>query len=213
MKRLFGVLLLLVLPGGFGTPNLAAQMTSMEPPGDDIGPEFVGFVGAVQPLNNLTDSPSTYGTTIPPDVLMGGEFTYWASRVVGIGVMGLYSPATLNAVGGPGRGIGRLGEMEYMAGTLNLTFRIRSSGSAGALEPYFSMGAGLRRLQFYGDEVPKISATDPAATAAIGMRVALTSSLWFRGELRDVASYYISAATDESRLQNDIGITVGFGIR
>ncbi len=217
MKRLSGVLLFLVLSLGglsIGAPKLAAQMLASPPFGEDTGPELFAVAGVVQPLNNLTDNTGTYGIVMPPDLMMGGEATYWASRSVGIGVMGLYSPATLEAVaGGFGRGPGTLGETEYMAGTVNLTFRLRSSGSAGVLEPYFSMGAGLRRLNFYGGEVPKLSATDPMATAAVGVRVHLISSLWIRGELRDMASYYISAATDASKLQNDIGITIGVGVR
>lgn len=217
MRRPSGVLplLSLLLCGlSLGASGLTAQMAPAAPLGDDTGPEFFGIAGVIQPLNNLTDNTGAYGIVMPPDVMMGGEATYWASSAVGIGVMGLYSPATLEGVsGGFGRGIGTLGETEYLAGTVNLTFRLRSSGSAGALEPYFTMGGGLRQLKFYGDEVPKLSATDPMATAAIGVRVHLMSSLWFRGELRDMASYYISAATDESKLQNDIGVTIGFGIR
>ncbi|WP_420441584.1 hypothetical protein [Candidatus Palauibacter sp.] len=215
MRRLSGVFLFLFLCGlSLGASKLTAQMTPAAPFGEDTGPELFGLAGVIQPLNNLTDNTGAYGIVIPPDVMMGGEVTYWASRAVGIGVMGLYSPATLEAVaGGPGRGPGTLGEMEYLAGTVNLTFRLRSSGSAGALEPYVTMGGGLRQLKFYGAEVPKLSATDPMATAAIGVRVHLLSSVWFRGELRDMASYYISATTDASKLQNDIGITIGFGVR
>jgi len=215
MRRPSGVLLFLFLCGlAPGATQLTAQMAPSAPLGDDTGPELFGLAGVIQPLNNLTDNTGAYGIVIPPDVMMGGEATYWASRAVGIGVMGLYSPATLEGVGGgPGRGLGTLGEMEYLAGTVNLTFRLRSAGSAGALEPYFTVGGGLRQLKFYGAEVPKLSATDPMATAAVGVRVHLMSSLWFRGELRDMASYYISAATDASKLQNDIGITIGFGIR
>ena len=221
MRRPSGVLPFFLLALGsslcgvsFGASNLAAQITPAAPFGDETGPEFFALGGLLQPLNNLTDNTGAYGTVIPPDVAMGGEFTYWASNAIGIGVMGLYSPATLEAVtGGFGQGPGTLGEMEYMAGTVNLTFRLRSSGSAGALEPYFTMGGGLRHLKFYGAEVPKLGATDPMATAALGVRVHLTSSLWFRGELRDMASFYISNLTDASKLQNDIGIMIGFGVR
>ncbi|MXW56573.1 MAG: hypothetical protein F4X22_11520 [Gemmatimonadales bacterium] len=215
MRRPSGVLLFLFLCGlASGASQLTAQMTPVAPLGDDTGPELFGLAGVIQPLNNLTDNTGAYGIVIPPDVMMGGEATYWASRSVGIGVMGLYSPATLEGVGGgPGRGVGTLGEMEYLAGTVNLTFRLRSSGSAGALEPYFTVGGGLRQLKFYGAEVPKLSATDPMATVAVGVRVHLASSLWFRGELRDMASYYISAQTEASKLQNDVGITIGFGVR
>lgn len=217
MRRPSGVLpfFCLFLCGlSLGASNLTAQMGPAAPLGDDTGPEFFGLAGVIQPLNNLTDNTGAYGIVMPPDVMMGGEATWWASSAVGIGVMGLYSPATLEGVGGGlGRGLGTLGEMEYLAGTVNLTFRLRSPGSAGALEPYFTVGGGLRQLKFYGAEVPKLSATDPMATAAIGVRVHLMSSLWFRGELRDMASYYISAATDASKLQNDIGVTIGFGIR
>lgn len=215
MRRLSGALLFLFLCGlSLGASNLTAQMAPAAPLGDDTGPEFFGLAGVIQPLNNLTDNTGAYGLVIPPDVMIGGEATYWASRSVGIGVMGLYSPATLEGVGGGrGQGPGTLGEMEYMAATVNLTFRLRSSGSAGALEPYVTMGAGLRKLKFYGDQLPELSSTDPLATVAAGVRVHLTSSLWFRGELRDMASYYISGATDVSKLQNDVGITIGFGVR
>lgn len=201
--------------GGAGIPDLSAQMTPAPPPGSDTGPELVGFVGVLQPLSNLTEDPTTFGMTIPPDLLMGGEATWWASPVVGIGVMGLYSPATLNPVraGGPGRGITRLGELEYMTGMANLTFRLRSSGSTSLLEPYASVGAGLRRLRFAGRAVPEITATDPAATIAAGLRISLSPSVWLRGEVRDMASFYISRATDVSRLQNDVVVTIGLGVR
>ena len=146
MRRPTGVLLFLflLLCGLYpGASKLTAQMTPAAAFGDDTGPELFGLAGVIQPLNNLTDNTGAYGTVIPPDVMMGGEATYWASRAVGIGVMGLYSPATLEAVaGGPGRGPGTLGEMEYLAGTVNLTFRLRSAGSAGVLEPYFTVGGG-----------------------------------------------------------------------
>lgn len=215
MRRPSGVLPFLFLCGlSLGASNLTAQIAPAAPLGDDTGPEFFAIAGVIQPLNNLTDNTGAYGILIPPDVMMGGEATWWASSAVGVGVMGLYSPATLEGVGGGfGRGPGTLGEMEYLAGTVNLTFRLRSSGSAGALEPYFTMGGGLRQLKFYGAQVPKLSATDPMATVAVGVRVHLVSSLWFRGELRDMASYYISSATEASKLQNDIGVTIGFGIR
>ena len=211
-----GFLLAGPLFGGPGMTDLSAQMAAAPPPGEDTGPEIVGFVGVLQPLSNLTEDPTTFGTTIPPDVLMGGEVTWWASSAVGIGIMGLYSPATLNPVqaSGLGRGgIGRLGELEYMTGMANLTFRLRSSGAAGLLEPYASVGAGLRRLRFAARAVPEISATDPAATVAAGLRVALSSSVWLRAEVRDMASFYISRATDVSKLQNDVVITIGLGFR
>ncbi|WP_420461499.1 hypothetical protein [Candidatus Palauibacter sp.] len=217
MTRLTSRLFLLggLLLCGSGISDLSAQITPAPPPGEDTGPEFLGFVGILQPLSNLTEDPSTYGTAIPPDLLMGGEVTWWASRVVGIGLMGLYSPAILNPVGGGGlgRNFRSLGEIEYMTGMASLTFRFRSSGSTGLLEPYASVGAGLRRLRFAAQAVPEISATDPAATIAAGLRVSLSESVWLRGEVRDMASFYISAATDRSRLQNDVVITLGLGIR
>ena len=219
MTRLTGTFLLLggLLLAGSGSSELAAQlrMTPDPPPGKDTGAEFAGFVGVLQPLGNLTDSGDSFGMAIPPDLLMGGEVTWWASRAVGIGVMGLYSPATLNPVGigGGSRSVSRLGEIEYMTGIASLTFRLRSDGATGLIEPYASVGGGLRRLRFAGRAVPEISATDPAATIAAGLRVSLTPSIWFRGEVRDMASFYISRATDASKLQNDVVITIGFGIR
>lgn len=217
MTRLSRTLLLLggFLLAGPGLTNLSAQMASAAPPGSDTGPEFGGFVGVLQPLANLTENPATYGTTIPPDLLMGGEVMWWASPVIGIGVMGLYSPATLDPVGlgSFGQRFDRLGELEYMSGMAQLTFRLRSSGSTSLIEPYASLGAGLRRVRFVGQAVPEISATDPAASLGLGLRVALLPSVWLRVEARDMASFYVSQATDESRLQNDVVITLGLGYR
>ena len=217
MTRLTRTLLLLggFLFAGAGMPALSAQIVPAAPPGEDTGPEFIGFVGVLQPLANLTENANTYGTVIPPDLLMGAEAMWWASPVVGVGIMGLYSPATLNPVisSGFGRDLPMLGELEYMTGMAQLTFRLRSSGAAGQIEPYVALGAGLRRVRFAGRAVPEITATDPAASLAAGLRVPLTRSVWLRAEARDMASFYISRATDESKLQNDVIVTIGLGIR
>ena len=107
-----------------------------------------------------------------------------------------------------------LGSTDYMTGLLNLTFRINSSGSASALEPYFTIGGGVRRTLVDGTFDPEVAnSTDPAATAALGIRVPAIAGLWFRGELRNIASRYKSPATGEMSLQNDILITVGIGLR
>ncbi len=189
---------------------------SGEPSGDSemTGVDFFALVGVLQPLGNLTDNPNTYGTTIPPDVLAGGELTIWLSKAFGVGFMGLYAPASLGRTGVRfGQGSANLGDLSYMAGAVNLTVRIMSAGSAGALEPYLSIGGGVRRLGFSGPSVPKIDSMDPLGTIAGGVRIALSSKLWLRGEVRDIISLYDLNGTADSRLQNDIGITIGFGIR
>ena len=175
-----GVLSAGPLLGGAGIPHLSAQMLSTPPPGADTGPELVGFVGVLQPLSDLTEDPTTFGMAIPPDLLMGGEATWWASPVVGIGVMGLYSPATLNPVGsaGPGRTTVRLGELEYMTGMANLTFRlpvVRVHGVARALR----LGGGgapataVRRPCGAGDQRDRSRSHDrrraPGRALAIGL--------------------------------------------
>ena len=196
--------------------SLEAQMETeyAATSGSDV--EFFAFVGVLEPLTNLTANPTSFGTMITPSVVMGGEVTLWSSDMLGIGIMGAYAPADMSAfetqVNSPTPN--DMGSVNYMAGLLNLTFRMRSLGSAGALEPYFTLGGGVRRILVDGTFNPEVvSSTNPAATAALGVRVQAISGLWLRGELRDIASLYESPTTGGTNFQNDIVITIGFGVR
>ena len=208
--------LLLFVSGMLEVTNLEAQMVTEDAASSGSTIEFFAVTGVLQPLANFTTNPTSFGTQISPSLTYGGELTFWSSDLLGIGIMGAYAPADMSAfttqLSSPAPT--DLGSTDYMAGLLNLTFRINSSGSASALEPYFTIGGGVRRILVDGTFDPEVtSSTDPAATAALGIRVPAIAGLWFRGELRNIASRYKSPATGEMSLQNDILITVGIGLR
>ncbi len=140
----------------------------------------------------------------------------WVSNAVGLGVFGAYAPADLEPFSTQFQGAipENLGKADYMAGLVNLTFRIRPSGSAGSLEPYFSVGGGVRRLAVDAIAGPQVdNSTDPAGTVALGLRVPMSSSILFRGELRALGSMFESPDTGESRFQNDVAVSMGLSIR
>ncbi len=205
-----GLLLFVALfPAG-----LSAQMGSQPQSEVDVlgeGVEFFGLAGVLQPLGDLTDHSDGVGLTIPPNLLLGGEITLWPTSHVGIGLMGFHSATELGWVGQLAQTVPSPGKLNYSVGIANVVFRIIAPGSAGALEPYAALGAGFRSIDFHGREFPPVSSTDPMASVAIGMRISLVRSLWMRGEIRNMASFYHSQGG--RRLQNDVGITVGFGLR
>jgi len=208
--------LLIFASGLLEATNLEAQIATEDAASSGSAVEFFAVAGVLQPLANLTTNPTSFGTQISPSLTYGGELTFWSSDLLGIGIMGAYAPAGMSAfttqLSSPAPT--DLGSTDYMAGLLNLTFRINSSGSASALEPYFTIGGGVRRILVDGTFDPEVtSSTDPAATAALGIRVPAIAGLWFRGELRNIASRYKSPVTGEMSLQNDILITVGIGLR
>lgn len=211
-----GGLLLLILAGHAAPPPLAAQALEEEDYATPTELEIYAFGGALHPLANLTFDDGSFGTAVSPDVVLGAELTYWFTERLGIGVVGAFSPADLQPVATQFQGAipDSLGSATYVAALGALTYRIASGGSARALEPYFSVGAGLRHIDTDPIAQPEAeSSTDPALTVAGGIRVPVTGSLWMRGELRDIASTYESPTTGDSRIQNDITVSLGVGVR
>jgi len=188
-------------------------MDDREATDSGTGIEFFGFVGILAPIATLTENPATFGTVVSTHMLYGGEITLWMSNNFGIGFRGAYSGPDLNAVDTQFEGAipERLGTLDYLVGTVNVTYRIRSAGSAGSLEPYFTVGGGVRHIAVDEIAAPEVEdSTDPAGTIAAGIRVPLNSWFRFRAELRDVFSFYESPATGDSQMQHDMAITFGF---
>ncbi|MDX1578587.1 MAG: hypothetical protein R3266_08880 [Gemmatimonadota bacterium] len=195
---------------------LAAQTID---PGVEPSPfEVQGFVGVLQPLANLSENPDAFGTVLTPNVAFGAEATLWVSPRLGLSAGGVLSPTDLDAFATQAPGTIELpedlGSATWAAGTVSLTYRIVTSGSAGSVEPYFALGGGIRHVSFDEIAEPEAeSATDPAATLAAGLRIEVLDGLLMRIEVRDVASFYASPVTDEDKLQNDVLVTLGLGFR
>lgn len=200
-----------------GVGPAAAQMTDEAdeelagPTGFQIG----AFVGWVSPLSNLTENPDAFATVVNPYVAFGGEAVYWLTSTFGIGAFGLFAPSQLRAtqLQDPTASVD-LGNANYITAVVNAVYQIPVSGTATPVRPYFALGAGIRRLDLDETQATEAgSSTDPVATLAAGVRIPFSAGIALWTELRDFASYYESPITGDSKLQNDIAITVGVGTR
>ncbi|MCG8467744.1 MAG: hypothetical protein MJB57_05965 [Gemmatimonadetes bacterium] len=214
-RGLVGLFLLCLAVSGALTlapDRLAAQEDMV---GDDgAGFEFFGLVGLIQPIANLTENLGSFGTVIDPDVSFSFDAVGWLSSNVGLSLLGTYSNPDLTALATEFTGAipDDLGSVDYATAILNLVLRIRGSGSASSLEPYFAIGGGVRHVGVDPIAAPEAEdSTDPAASIAAGIRVPIGGSTWVRAELRDVASFYESPQTGDTILQNDIVIYFGWG--
>lgn len=196
-----------------GPSPVAAQMEDEDDAATEVF-DVAGFVGLVTPVANLTDDPETFATSIDPYVALGVDLTYWVSSRFGVDLTGVYAPSQLQARGTQFQGAvpPDLGDATLLIGVLSAVYRFPSSGSGTALEPYFAGGFGLKRIDVDEIAAPQVeSTTDPTATLAAGIRTRLVPSVVLKVEVRDFASYYESPSTGESKLQNDVVVTVGVG--
>jgi hypothetical protein len=183
---------------------------------DQTSLEIGAFVGWMSPLSNLTENPDAeFATVVNPYVAFGAEAVYWVSRSFGVGAFGLFAPSQLQAtqVVDPTAPVD-LGDATYITAVANIVYQVPVSGTASPVRPYFALGAGIRHLDLDETQVTEAaSSTDPVATLAAGVRIPFSAGIALWTELRDIASYFESPITGDSKLQNDIAITVGLGAR
>lgn len=174
------------------------------------------FTGVLAPLNDLTSDPASFGTSVTVSPLVGADLAFWFGRRVGLGLQGMFGPGDLRVEPTEFQGAipDDLGNATYLTGTATLLYRLRLAGARGRVEPYFGLGAGFRRLGVEEIAAPEVEdVTDPIGTLAAGSYVWFSRRLAIRFEVRDHVSRFESPTTGDSRLQNDILITVGLGTR
>lgn len=201
---------LLLLPPG---SPLAAQA---DVPRATAGPEVSVSGLVLTPLALLTDSDVSFDTEVSSSAGVTGGLTWWLGRHLGVAARAAWAPAQLNLRGAPlGAAVpDDLGDADYLAGTVEATWRFLPGGAASMLEPFVSVGGGVRHLELEPVAAPEArTATDPAATAAAGTRVRLWEGASLRLELRDFVSSYDAGETGESRIQHDVQLSVGLGFR
>lgn len=176
--------------------------------------EVMAVGGAVAPLAQLTSDPETFATEVSTSLAYGGSLVVWLTPAVGASAHVLRAPAELNVE--PTEFIGAvpndLGSADYLAAVVGLTVRLRPSGAAAVVEPYASLGGGVRRLAFDPIAQPDVEdATDPVFSAAAGVYVRFSGGAWLRLELRDHVSRF--ASRSGTLTQHDVAATVGLGVR
>ena len=211
----------LSLPAAFPQVAGAQVPDRQEPiPLERDGPQsrwdITASFGWKAPVSNLTQDPESFGTSVTPGIAVGLDGAYWFRSGFGVGLQGFWAPAELNVIATEFQGTipERLGNVQYFAFSVNALYRLSVGGTASVVQPYFALGAGLRHLGVEAIASPEVEdSTDPALTAALGVFVPVASAFAIRAELRDYASNYKSPTTGESKLQNDIIISIGFTYR
>ncbi|MFQ5689776.1 MAG: hypothetical protein ACE5HQ_05840 [Gemmatimonadota bacterium] len=178
--------------------------------------DLVVFGGALTPLSDLTKDENSFGTVITAAASLGAEGTYWFENGFGVAVQALYAPADLRITPTSFQGAvpPDLGSADYIAAAASLRYRLRLEGVAEIVQPYFGLGAGIRHLSVDAIASPEVDdVTDPVATAAAGAFVTVSRLFKFRFELRDWVSSFDTPTNGDSRIQNDISVTIGVGVK
>lgn len=183
-----------------------------EPP---PGPELALSASVLTPLAELT-SDVAFATEISTAVGASGTVTWWFGRELGLTAQGVWAPAELNVRTSEFTGPipTGLGDVDYLAGTAALTYRVPTSGALAGVEPFFGLGGGVRHLSLDPVASPDAEdATDPVGTALAGVTTRVWPTLAVRLEIRDLVSWYESPLDGETRLQNDLLVSVGVSLR
>lgn len=186
-----------------------------QPEGPPSGPEISLSASVLAPLAGLTSS-TAFTTEVSTAVGASGTVAWWFAPNLGLTAQGVWAPAELNVR--PSEFTGPiptgLGDADYLAGTAAVTYRISTSGALGSVEPFFGVGGGVRRLSLDPVASPDAEdSTDPVGTALAGVTTRVWPSLAVRMEIRDLVSRYESPLDGETRLQNDVLVSVGVSLR
>jgi hypothetical protein len=199
---------------------LALTLTSVsgvaaQPAEAPSGPEIALSASVLTPLAELT-SDVAFSTEVSTAVGASGTVAWWFGPELGLTAQGVWAPADLTVR--PSEFTGPiptdLGDADYLAGTAALTYRIPTSGALSGVEPFFGLGGGVRHLSLDPVASPDAEdSTDPVGTALAGVATRVWPSLAVRLEVRDLVSEYESPLDGETRLQNDVLVSVGVSLR
>lgn len=178
-------------------------------------------IGLLTPLGNLTpDEEATEATEITPalqlstGVVLAGGATLFLGPKVGLAFHASWAGADVDQKALPDGGTDDdrpLGDADHLTATVGVVYRLLAA-PLGALDPYVSAGAGIRRVSFSFDDPRLEDATDPMLTAAAGVRAFLMGRFHWTLDVRNGISMF-EAADGGSRIQNDLMVTVGLGAR
>lgn len=192
---------------------LSAQPAPADAP--SAGPELSLSASVLAPLAELT-STAQFTTQVSTAVGASGGVTWWLGRHLGLRAHGVWAPAELNVR--PSEFTGPiptdLGDARYLAGAGAVTFRLGLPGAASGVEPYVGLGGGVRHLSVDPQASPDVEdALDPVGTVLAGATTRVGGSFSLRLEIQDLVSRYESPLDGETRLQNDLLVTVGGAFR
>lgn len=171
-------------------------------------------------LTPLADLAPAAGTTGALQLSAGAGLRagaiWWVGPRLGLGLGGVWTPADLDRQASVGDGGdadpgGKVGEADYLAGTADLVLALPAVSDRVRIEPFLVAGVGVRRLAVDAGEGLPDELTDPLAALGGGFRMLLSEGLLLRLEARD----QIAPADlgPDSRIQHDLTVSVGLGVR
>lgn len=186
------------------------------------GPEIDLEAVLVAPLSDLSPGAGTEGALqMSAGVGARAGGIWWLGSGIGVGAGGLWAPVDLDrqpsAAEGEPDGVdpgGKVGDGDYLVGTVELFVALPTVGREVEVVPYLLGGAGVRHLSvdaLAGTDPGLDEATGPTGTVGGGFRTILSDHLLLRLEARDQVSSV--EAGQESRVQHDLTVSVGLGVR
>lgn len=204
--------------------DTAADEIPLEPEGKDFSRLYLeGSVGLLTPLADLApdkvndpSAPRDPAPVFSVAISYRGGVTYFFSPMWGVAVSGMWSnpDVDLQQLRVPGEtpeeGAGRLGSADFVTGAGEVVFRPLGAPRGAPLDPYLSLGGGVRHLSFSDPSLE--DGTDPMATVAGGIRTSVAGPVFWSLEFR---SFFSSADPTPrgARRQSDVVVTVGLGAR
>lgn len=181
------------------------------------GLELDASAALVTPLSDLVEGTAAEGALqLSTGVGVRAGALWWIGDRLGVGVGGLWTPADLDRQPSAGEGNGgdpggKVAEGDYVTGTAEVVWALPRPGRDVRVEPYLAAGLGLRHLALEGGEGLPDGITDPMASLGGGFRVLLSEGVLLRLEVRDQVAP--AGIGPETRVQHDLDVSVGFGIR
>ena len=203
---------------GQEAPDRAAD-GGRAPAEDRSGPEIDVSAALLTPLADLVQATETRGALqLSTGAGLRAGAVWWIGRSVGVGLGGVWIPADLDRQASAADGEagevdpgGKVGEADYLAGMAEVVVALGGVGRDVGVQPYLVAGAGLRRLSIDGgDDLPD-GITDPVASLGGGFRMEVARGLLLRLEARDMVAP--AEIGPETRIQHDLTVSVGLGIR
>lgn len=215
-----------LLAAGTALTPAAAQADRLGRPSSDTvaaghgrsGMELSLSAAVLAPLTDLAPASQTRGSLqLSTGAGLRADGIWWLGSGLGVALGGIWVPVDLDreamADGGtddPDPG-GKVGEADYLAGTVELVVALPPVSEQVRTEPFLVAGAGLRRLSIDADDGLPGGITDPTATVGGGFRMLLSPRLLLRLEALDrIAPAEVGA---ETRIQHDLSVSVGLGVR
>mgnify|MGYP006278262083 CR=1 FL=1 len=186
---------------------------------DRSGLEVDLSAAVLTPLADLVPgTPTTGALQLSAGVGLRAGVLWGLGPRIALGLGGLWVPADLDRQASTGDDAGdgvdpggKVGEVDYLAGTADLVLTFPPVSREVRVEPYLVAGLGVRRLSVDAEGEAGDGSTDPVAALGGGFRMLLSERLLLRLEARDQVAP--AELGEETRVQHDLSVSVGLGVR